>query len=77
MVNRDDLWDRIAEIAAPAIIFHGDADAAIGIDKGERLAKELPNGEEFVRIAGAGHASNLSHPDEVNGPLAAFVSRHS
>jgi pimeloyl-ACP methyl ester carboxylesterase len=73
---RDDLWDRVPEIVAPAIIFHGEVDAAFPMDKAERLAKELPNCEELVRIPGAGHASNLSHPAAVNGPLAAFVGRH-
>jgi len=47
------------------------------MDRAERLAKELPHCEGLIRIAGAGHASNLSHPDEVNGPLADFLRRHS
>ena len=76
LMNREDLWDRVPEITAPAIIFHGEADVSISMDKGERLAKELPHCEELVRIPGAGHASNLSHPAEVNGPLGAFVARH-
>src|SRR4051794_28596017 len=29
LVTRDDLTDRLGEITAPAIVFHGDADAAI------------------------------------------------
>jgi pimeloyl-ACP methyl ester carboxylesterase len=77
VMDRDDLWDRVPHIVAPAIVFHGDQDASLPIDHAERLAKELPNCEGFVRIAGAGHASNLSHPDEVNGPLRDFLSRHS
>ncbi|MGD0378735.1 MAG: alpha/beta hydrolase [Acidimicrobiales bacterium] len=77
LMDRDDLWDRVPEIAAPAIVFHGEMDASIPMDDGERLAKELPHCEGLVRIAGAGHASNLSHPDEVNGPLRAFLARHA
>jgi pimeloyl-ACP methyl ester carboxylesterase len=77
LMDRDDLWDRVSQIVAPSIIFHGEADAAIPISKAERLAKELPNCEGLVRIAGAGHASNLSHPDEVDGPLRDFLRRHS
>ena len=45
--------------------------------RAEQLLKELPNCEELVRIPGAGHASNLSHPAEVNGPLLAFLHKHS
>jgi pimeloyl-ACP methyl ester carboxylesterase len=77
LMDRDDLSDRVSEIAAPSIIFHGEADAAIPMDKAERLAAELANCDALVRIPGAGHASNLSHPDEVNGPLRAYLLRHS
>lgn len=77
LMDRDDLWDRLGEVTVPAIVFHGEADASIPMDKAERLAKELPGCEALVRIPGAGHASNLSHPDEVNGPLADFVRRHA
>ena len=42
-----------------------------------KLQKELPNCEELVRIPGAGHASNVSHPAAVNGPLLDFLRRHS
>ena len=54
-------------------MFHGEADVAIPMEKAEQLHKELPGCEELVRIPGAGHASNVSHPDEVNGPLLAFL----
>jgi 3-oxoadipate enol-lactonase len=77
LMDRDDIWDRVSQIVAPAIVFHGDADAAFPMERAERLEKELPNCEELVRIAGAGHASNLSHPDQVNGPLRDFLLRHS
>jgi 3-oxoadipate enol-lactonase len=77
LMDRDDVWGRVSEIVAPSIIFHGDADAAFPMDRAERLASELPHCEGLVRIAGAGHASNLSHPGEVNGPLGDFLRRHS
>jgi len=77
LMDRDDISDRVSEIAAPAILFHGEADMAIPMEKAERLAEALPNCEGLVRIAGAGHASNLSHPDEVNGPLRDFLLRHA
>jgi 3-oxoadipate enol-lactonase len=77
LMDRDDIWDRVPQIVAPSIIFHGDADAAIAMNRAERLAKELPQCEGLVRIAGAGHASNLSHPMEVSSPLQEFLRRHS
>ncbi len=77
LTAREDISDRLAEITAPAIVFHGEADAAIPMERAEQLLAELPNCEELVRIPGAGHASNLSHPDALNGPLAAFLRKHS
>jgi 3-oxoadipate enol-lactonase len=76
LMDRDDISDRLSEITSPAIVFHGEADAAISIDKAEELLKQLADCEELVRIPGAGHASNLSHPAEVNGPLTDFLRRH-
>jgi pimeloyl-ACP methyl ester carboxylesterase len=77
LMDRDDLSDRVSEIGAPVIIFHGEEDASIPMEKAEYLEREIPNCEALVRIAGAGHAANLSHPDEVNGPLREFLRRHS
>jgi 3-oxoadipate enol-lactonase len=77
LIEREDISDRLPEITAPAIVFHGEADTAIPVERAEQLLNELPNCEELVRIPGAGHASNLSHPDAVNGPLAAFLRKHA
>jgi pimeloyl-ACP methyl ester carboxylesterase len=77
LAGRDDVSDRLPEITAPAIVFHGEADVAIPMEKAEQLQKELPNCEKLVRIPAAGHAANVSHPDVVNGPLLKFLRWHS
>jgi 3-oxoadipate enol-lactonase len=77
LMDRDDISDRVSEIVAPTIIFHGENDVAIPMEKAEYLARELPKCEGLVRIAGAGHAANLSHPDDVSGPLREFLRRHA
>jgi 3-oxoadipate enol-lactonase len=77
LVGRDDITGGLGEITAPAIVFHGDADAAIPMEKAEQLLAGLPNCETLVRIPGAGHAANLSHPSEVNGPLEEFLRKYS
>ncbi len=74
--ERDDISDRLGDITAPAIVFHGEVDVAIPMEKAEQLLKEMSNCGELVRIPNAGHASNLSHPSEVNGPLLMFLRRH-
>lgn len=76
LMDRDDLSDRLGEITAPAIVFHGEADASIPMEDAEFLSKGLPNCEALIRIPGAGHASNLSHPDAVNEPIADFMRKH-
>ncbi|MEO7331391.1 MAG: alpha/beta hydrolase, partial [Minicystis sp.] len=73
LFDRDDLTARVAEITCPAIVFHGTADASIPLERGEALARALPGCANFVRIEGASHASNLSHPAQVNAPLQAFL----
>jgi len=77
LAGRDDITPRPGEIACPAIVFHGDADIAIEIAHGEALARALPNCKGFVRVPGAGHAPNLTHPQWVNPPLADFLARYA
>jgi pimeloyl-ACP methyl ester carboxylesterase len=73
LITRDDLTDRLAEIDCPAIVFHGDADPAIPLAAGEALHAALPGSRGLVRVAGAGHAPNLTHPEQVNPALGEFL----
>jgi 3-oxoadipate enol-lactonase len=73
LFDRDDITDRLSEIACPAIVFHGTADASIEIDKGEALCRALSGCTGMVRVEGGTHASNLTHPEQVNGPLLEFL----
>ena len=73
LFERDDITDRIGEITCPAIVFHGTADLSIPIELAEQLCEGLPGCVGLVRVDGAPHASNLTHPDEVNGPLRDFL----
>jgi pimeloyl-ACP methyl ester carboxylesterase len=77
LVGRDDVTNRLSAIDAPAIVFHGEEDAAIPMHKAEELDAKLANSVGLVRIPGAGHASNLSHPDAVNGPLLEFLRKYA
>ena len=73
LFDRDDISDRLGEIACPAIVFHGTADQSIEIERAEELCHGLSGCTGVVRIEGAPHAANLTHPDEVNGPLLDFL----
>ena len=73
LFEREDITDRVGEITCPAIVFHGTADQSIEPDKAQALCERLPGCTGVVLIEGAPHASNLTHPEEVNGPLLAFL----
>ncbi len=73
LFDRDDITDRIGEISCPAIVFHGTADQSIELEKGKALCQALSGCTGVIVIDGAPHASNLTHPDEVNGPLLDFL----
>jgi 3-oxoadipate enol-lactonase len=73
LMDRDDITDRLSEISCPAIVFHGTADRSIEMEKAEALCRGLSGCAGVVRIDGAPHAANLTHPDRVNGPLLDFL----
>jgi pimeloyl-ACP methyl ester carboxylesterase len=73
LAGRDDVTARLGEIKVPALVIHGDADAAISLDLAKVLAGSLPKGE-LVVIKGAGHAANLTHPEAVNPAIERFLA---
>jgi 3-oxoadipate enol-lactonase len=73
LFDRDDITERLGEISCPAIVFHGTADLSIEMERAEELSARLPGSTGVVRIEGAPHAANLTHPDQVNGPLLEFL----
>jgi pimeloyl-ACP methyl ester carboxylesterase len=72
LASRDDITDLIAQIKVPALVIHGDADAAIPLERAQVLADRLANAELIV-IEGGGHASNLTHPAPVNAAIKPFL----
>lgn len=73
VTREDDISDRLGEIDVPALVVHGEADAAISLDIAREVSAALPQGE-LVVIPGAGHAANLTHPAEVNPHVERFLS---
>jgi pimeloyl-ACP methyl ester carboxylesterase len=73
LFDRDDITDRLQEITCPAIVFHGTADQSIELEKAEQLCAALTGCAGLVRIEGGSHASNLTQPESVNGPLIEFL----
>jgi 3-oxoadipate enol-lactonase len=73
LMSRDDITDRLGEISCPAIVFHGTADQSIEMEKAELLCRGLSGCVGVVRVEGGPHAANLTHPEQVNGPLLDFL----
>ncbi len=74
LATRDDVTGKLSQIKVPALVVHGDADAAISLDLGRKLAAGLANAE-LVVVPGAGHAANLTHFEVVNPAIEAFLER--
>lgn len=73
LLGREDITDRLSEITCPAQVVHGTADPSIPMEKAEQLCTGLKGCRSVITIENGGHASNLSHPDEVNQALLAFM----
>ena len=64
--------DRLAEIAAPTLVVVGEEDRVTPPLLSEDMAARIP-GARLVRIAGAGHISNLERPEEFNRLVHEFL----
>jgi 3-oxoadipate enol-lactonase len=74
LMDRDDITGRLGEINAPSVVIHGTEDVAIDVLLAERLCSGLGACHGLIRIEGAGHASNLTHPEPVNRAIEAFLA---
>ena len=66
-------WERIRELAVPALLVNGAHDGARQLMVADSLAKYLPNVRKVV-IQRAGHAANLSQPAHFNTALLEFFA---
>jgi pimeloyl-ACP methyl ester carboxylesterase len=73
MSREDDVRERLGELSMPTLVIHGEADAAIEVERAQAVTDALPDAE-LVVIPGAGHAANLTHPAEVNPHIERFLS---
>lgn len=73
LVERDDITQRLGEITCPALIIHGTADAAIPMAKAEALREGLGGKTMLTVIEDGTHASNVSHPGDVNAAMLDFL----
>lgn len=73
LLFRDDITDRMGEVNCPVLIIHGEADQAIPIEAAEALSQSLSDCRGLLRVPGAAHAPNMTHPEMVNDALDGFL----
>ncbi|MDE2252953.1 MAG: alpha/beta hydrolase [Betaproteobacteria bacterium] len=74
LMDRDDISGCLGSIQVPALVIHGNADAAITLERSLAMQRLLADARMAV-IAGAGHASNLTHASQVNARMGPFLQR--
>ncbi len=72
LLARDDINDQLARITVPVLVIHGERDRAIELPRAQAMAAALANAQ-LVVVPGAGHASNLTHPQAVNAAIETFL----
>lgn len=68
-----DFRGELGSISVPTLIIHGDNDKTVPIDaSGRETARRIP-GAKFSVYSGAPHGLHVTHKDDLNRDLAAFV----
>lgn len=73
LLDRDDVTDRLGEVRCPVLVIHGTEDQAISMERAQEVCNGVQDCRGLVKIEGAAHAPNLTHPDQVNPPLRDFL----
>jgi pimeloyl-ACP methyl ester carboxylesterase len=64
----------MAKIDVPTLVIHGDADQVVPFATTGKLAAELIRGAELKVYAGAPHGFAVTHAEQLNRDLLAFVA---
>jgi 3-oxoadipate enol-lactonase len=72
-VEVEDVRRRLPEVTCPALVIHGEDDAAFPATKANEIAALLPGSGPPVLVPGR-HAASLSHPEPVNAAIAKFLT---
>jgi pimeloyl-ACP methyl ester carboxylesterase len=68
-----DFRDDLKQVTVPTLVIHGDADGIVPFAaSGQRTHKAVPH-SKLVTVHGAPHGLNLSHAQEFNDALLAFL----
>jgi uncharacterized protein len=65
----------VRSLTVPFFAAHGDEDAIVPFELGERLFAAAPPPKRFLRLPGAGHDDVFEHPALLDA-IASFVAEH-
>jgi pimeloyl-ACP methyl ester carboxylesterase len=73
MESYDLTADKVATLAMPALVLHGDADTTVDVARGKELADVLPD-SRLVIYPGVGHSFPVAVTDQANADVLGFFS---
>ena len=77
LIDRDEIPDEdLQKITLPTLVIHGNADQGMPMALGQSLFAALPNAKGFVEVNGGAHGAIMTHPEQVNAPLKAFLDEY-
>lgn len=63
----------LKKVTVPTLVIHGEADAIVPIEgSGQRTHRAVPH-SQLVKVSGAPHGLNVSHPQAFNDALLSFL----
>jgi pimeloyl-ACP methyl ester carboxylesterase len=72
--GRTDFRADVAKVTVPTLVIHGDADAIVPFEVSGKRSAQLIQGAQLVVVEGGPHGFNVSHPQEFNQALLAFLA---
>jgi non-heme chloroperoxidase len=70
-----DFREDLTKVTVPTMVIHGDSDAVVPFEGSGKRTHETIVDSELVLIEGAPHGCNVSHRDEFNRALLAFLEK--
>lgn len=70
-----DFRDDLTAITVPTLVIHGDSDGIVPFEGSGARTHAAVDGSELHVVAGGPHGVNVSHADEFNAVLLAFLAR--
>ncbi len=71
----EDFTDDLATVTVPTLVIHGDSDGIVPLEKSGQRTHEQVAGSELHVVADGPHGINVSHAEEFNTTLIAFLAR--